>query len=160
MPILSASATEVFSNSAEQTRRLGMQLGTLLQTGDVICLQGDLGSGKTTFVQGLVASWGSLESVTSPTFVLVNIYSRPDGSRLAHLDAYRLKDSAEAEALDIDELLVRGPLVVEWAEKVEPALPEEKLWLKFFAVDEDRLAINFIHKRKQPVVARRFCRLR
>ena len=138
MPILRAGATEVFSNSAEQTRRLGMQLGGLLQTGDVICLQGELGSGKTTFVQGLAAGWGSLEAVTSPTFVLVNVYSRPNGAQLVHMDAYRLKDSAEAEALDIDEMLARGPLVIEWADKVEKALPPERLWVKFFPVDEDR----------------------
>lgn len=142
MPILSANATEVFSNSVEQTRRLGMQLGALLETGDLICLEGELGSGKTTLMQGIAAGWGSSDSVTSPTFVLVNIYRRPDGAQLAHMDAYRLENAAEGEALDVDNLLEAGPLVVEWAEKIEGALPAERLSLKLFAVDEDRRRIE------------------
>ncbi len=142
MPILSANATEVFSNSVEQTRRLGMQLGGLLETGDLVCLEGELGSGKTTLVQGIAAGWGSPDAVTSPTFVLVNIYRRPDGAQLAHMDAYRLESAAEGEALDIDNLLVGGPLVVEWAERIESALPAERLSLKLFAVDEDRRRVE------------------
>jgi len=77
MPILDPNSMEFISRSAEQTRRVGMRLGTLLQTGDVICLIGDLGSGKTTFVQGLASGWGSLDPVSSPTFVLVNVYRHP-----------------------------------------------------------------------------------
>lgn len=142
MPILRAGAFEMFSNSPEQTRRIGMQLGALLQPSDVICLEGDLGSGKTTLVQGLAAGWGSAEVVTSPTFVLVNVYRRPDGAQLAHLDAYRLENAAEAEALDLDLLLDEGPLVVEWAKKIEAALPTERLWLKLFWIDEERRRIE------------------
>ena len=68
---------EIISRSAEQTRRVGMRLGTLLKPGDVVHLIGELGSGKTTFVQGVSAGWGSLDPATSPTFVLVNVYRRP-----------------------------------------------------------------------------------
>jgi tRNA threonylcarbamoyladenosine biosynthesis protein TsaE len=142
VPILSASASEVFSNSAEQTRRLGMQLGNLLEIGNVVCLQGELGSGKTTLVQGIAAGWGSTDAVTSPTFVLVNVYRRPDGAQLAHMDAYRLENAAEAQALDIDNLLESGPLVVEWGDKIEACLPAELLWLKLFTIDEDRRRIE------------------
>lgn len=138
MPILDANAIEFFSGSAEQTRRLGIQLGGLLQRGDLVCLEGELGAGKTTLVQGLAAGWGSPDTVTSPTFVLVNIYRRGDGEALAHLDAYRLEGPAEAEALDLDELLARGPMVVEWAPRIRAALPDEYLWLKLFWVDEAR----------------------
>jgi hypothetical protein len=76
--------------------------GALLQAGDLIGLSGDLGAGKTTFVQGS-AGWGSLDLVTSPTFVLVNVYRRGDDAarRLYHLDAYRLDSAAEAEELDL-----------------------------------------------------------
>jgi tRNA threonylcarbamoyladenosine biosynthesis protein TsaE len=144
MPILDAKATEFFSNSPSQTRRLGIQLGTALQVGDVVCLQGELGSGKTTLVQGLAAGWGSSDRVTSPSFVLVNVYSRGDGARLSHLDAYRLESAAEAEALDIDELLTRGPLVVEWAEKIDEVLPGERLWLKLFWVEEERRRFEIV----------------
>jgi tRNA threonylcarbamoyladenosine biosynthesis protein TsaE len=101
MPILDPHSLEFISRSAEQTRRVGMRLGALVDGGDVVCLVGDLGSGKTTFVQGLAAGWGSLDPVTSPTFVLVNLYRRPEGARLYHLDAYRLSGASEAADLDL-----------------------------------------------------------
>ncbi len=132
----------MFSNRPEQTRRLGMQLGSLMQPGDLVCLEGELGSGKTTLVQGVAAGWGSANAVTSPTFVLVNVYRRPNGAQLAHLDAYRLASAREAEALDIDLLLDQGSLVVEWAQKIEAALPPERLWLKLFWIDEERRRIE------------------
>ena len=72
MPILPAYSIDFVSRSPEQTRRLGMRMGTLLKSGDLLCLEGDLGSGKTTFVQGLAHGWGSVDAVTSPTFVIVN----------------------------------------------------------------------------------------
>src|SRR5512144_74125 len=104
MPILDAHALEFFSRSPEQTRRLGMRLGTLLQAGDLVCLQGDLGAGKTTLVQGLAQGWGALDGVSSPTFVLVNSYRRPDSRPLFHFDAYRIVSVEEAEELDVDLL--------------------------------------------------------
>jgi tRNA threonylcarbamoyladenosine biosynthesis protein TsaE len=83
------------SHSAQQTREMGKSLGALLQTGDVLCLIGDLGAGKTTLVQGC-CRWGSPDAVSSPTFVLVNA-TGCRGRRLYHLDTYRLSDPAEAE---------------------------------------------------------------
>ena len=82
----------------------------------MVCLSGDLGSGKTTMVQGLAQGWGTLDPVSSPTFVLVNAYRRPDEQTLFHLDAYRLKNALEAEDLDLDLMLDSGALVLEWAE--------------------------------------------
>jgi tRNA threonylcarbamoyladenosine biosynthesis protein TsaE len=129
MPILDAHAFEFFSKSPEQTRRLGMRLGALLQPGDLVCLQGDLGAGKTTLVQGVARGWGALDEVSSPTFVLVNAYHRPDGSQLSHFDAYRIDSLGEAEELDLDALLAAGPLFIEWPERIEPILPAERLWI-------------------------------
>jgi tRNA threonylcarbamoyladenosine biosynthesis protein TsaE len=129
MPILDHHSLEIISRSAEQTRRVGMRLGTLLQPGDLIGLVGDLGSGKTTLAQGIAAGWGSLDPVCSPTFVLVNVYRRPDGLQLYHLDAYRLSGPAEAIDLDLDSMLERGPMLVEWAERVQEALPSDGLWV-------------------------------
>lgn len=100
MPILDGSSFEFISHSPDQTRRLGLRLGTLLLPSDLICLTGDLGSGKTTLVQGITHGWGSGDLVTSPTFVIVNEYRRPDGWVLNHMDAYRLRNAAEAEDLD------------------------------------------------------------
>lgn len=136
MPILKPNAVEVISRSPEQTRRVGMRLGGRLQTGDVICLVGDLGSGKTTFMQGVNAGWGSADQVSSPTFVLVNVYRRADGGRLYHLDAYRLSGAQEAEDLDLEMILANGPVVVEWADRILPALPADFLQVRMKTIEE------------------------
>lgn len=116
-----------------------MRIGSMLERGDLLCLSGDLGAGKTTLVQGLAQGWGSLDAVSSPTFVLVNMYRRSDGMRLYHLDAYRLNNALEAEDLDIDQMLATGVLVVEWPERIQPALPPECLWLRMtYVADEQR----------------------
>ena len=143
MPILNPHSFEFISRSAEQTRRVGMRLGSLLQPGDMIGLVGELGSGKTTMVQGIASGWGSLDPVSSPTFVLVNVYRHPDGARLFHLDAYRLNSVQEAIDLDIDAMLNQGPLVVEWAEKIKPALTAEGLWVHMKHIDEDQRDMIF-----------------
>ena len=138
MPILAQNSVEVISRSTEQTRRIGIRLGGLLHLGDLVCLVGELGSGKTTLVQGIAAGWGSLDQATSPTFVLVNVYRRPGSQRLYHMDAYRLNGASEAEDLDITAMLESGPLVVEWAERVQTALPSEGLWTSLKYVDENQ----------------------
>jgi tRNA threonylcarbamoyladenosine biosynthesis protein TsaE len=134
---------EFFSRSPEQTRRLGMRLGALLLPGDLVFLSGNLGAGKTTFVQGVAQGWGSLDSVSSPTFVIVNLYRRTDGQTLAHLDAYRLVSAIEAEDLDLDALLARGPLLVEWAERIQAALPGDHLLITMRYQDEEARAMSF-----------------
>jgi tRNA threonylcarbamoyladenosine biosynthesis protein TsaE len=143
MPILDPNTLEFISRSAEQTRRVGMRLGALLEQGDVVCLEGDLGSGKTTLVQGLASGWNSLDPVSSPTFVLVNVYRRQDGQRLAHLDAYRLSGPEEADALDVDALLENGPLVVEWADRIRAALPQDSLRVRMNHVAEEQRSMQF-----------------
>jgi tRNA threonylcarbamoyladenosine biosynthesis protein TsaE len=143
MPILDAHAFEFFSRSPEQTRRLGMRLGALLQPGDLVCLQGELGTGKTTLVQGVAQGWGALDDVSSPTFVLVNAYRRSDLSQLFHFDAYRVESLGEAEELDIDTYLSQGPLVIEWPERVEPILPDERLWAWLEYESEEHRAMRF-----------------
>jgi tRNA threonylcarbamoyladenosine biosynthesis protein TsaE len=139
MPILARDAFEFFSRSAEQTQRLGTRLGSLLQPGDLVCLSGDLGSGKTTMAQGIARGWGSVDPVTSPTFVLVNVYHRMDGRQLNHLDAYRLQNASEGEDLDLDELLDGKSLLVEWPEHIQGALPPDCLLVKLtWMADEQR----------------------
>ncbi len=143
MPILDVHTFEFFSKSPEQTRRLGMRLGALLQPGDLVCLQGELGAGKTTFVQGAAQGWGALDEVSSPTFVLVNAYRRAGGGQFFHFDAYRVESLAEAEELDLDALLAAGPLFVEWPERVEAVLPAERLWTFLEYESDEHRALRF-----------------
>lgn len=144
MPILDARALEFFSRSPEQTRRIGIRLGALLQKGDVLCLSGDLGAGKTTLVQGLAQGWGSLDPVSSPTFVLCNIYRRADGANFYHLDAYRLENALEGEDLDLDAMLEQGSLVVEWAERIQTALPAACLWINLRWIADEQRGMVFL----------------
>lgn len=143
MPILNAHTMDFFSRSPEQTRRIGSRLGGVLRAGDMICLQGDLGAGKTTFVQGVAQGWGSRDAVSSPTFILVNVYRREDQDQLFHMDAYRLDSAPEAEELDLETMLAEGPLLIEWPERIGGLIPDECLWIRFEHVDEEEREMNF-----------------
>ncbi|HSO14009.1 MAG TPA: tRNA (adenosine(37)-N6)-threonylcarbamoyltransferase complex ATPase subunit type 1 TsaE [Anaerolineales bacterium] len=143
MPVLDSHSVDFFSRSPEQTRRIGARLGGVLKAGDVICLQGDLGAGKTTFVQGVAQGWGSLDPVSSPTFIIVNEYRRADGGRLFHMDAYRLDSTPEAEELDIDSMLADGALLIEWPERIDGLVPAEHLWVQLEHIDEEEREMRF-----------------
>jgi tRNA threonylcarbamoyladenosine biosynthesis protein TsaE len=143
MPILDATSVEIFSHSPAQTRRVGMRLGALLRGGDVVCLSGDLGSGKTTLVQGIAHGWGSLDAVSSPTFILVNQYRRPDHQILYHLDAYRMNSYLEAEDLDLQLMLEQGPLVIEWPDRISDVIPPRRLWVGLRWLADDKRGMIF-----------------
>lgn len=143
MPITRSNSVEFVSLSADQTKRLGMRLGKLIRVGSLICLIGDLGSGKTTFVKGLSAGWGSFDSVVSPTFQLVNEYTSADHKKLFHLDTYRIETLLEAEELDIDTMLYYGAVAVEWADRIDPVLPSDRFSIQFEYLDETRRGITF-----------------
>ena len=131
MPILEDPCFEFFSHSPHQTRRLGIHLGGLLKVGDLICLEGNLGSGKTVLVQGIAQGWGALDPVSSPTYVIVNEYRRADQQRLFHMDAYRLENAMDVEILDFDRMMTQGPIAIEWAERIRTMIPEKHLWIRF-----------------------------
>ena len=143
MPILDSHTIEFFSRSPEQTRRIGMRLGSELKTGDVICLQGNLGAGKTTFVQGLAQGWGSIDAVSSPTFIIVNEYRRATGGQIFHLDAYRLESMPEAEELDLDAMLSEGVVIIEWPEKLNGLIPNNRLWITLEHIQEEQRQMSF-----------------
>lgn len=143
MAILDEHMLEFFSRSPEQTRRIGVRLGGMLEAGDVICLQGELGAGKTTFTQGLAQGWGSLDSVSSPTFILINQYRRADGGLLFHLDAYRLDSVPEAEELDLDSMLAEGALIIEWPLRINGLIPPEHLWVDLEHISEEHRQMKF-----------------
>ena len=124
------------SHSVEQTRELGMRLAQCVQPGDVIGLDGDLGAGKTHFVQGLVEALGvDRDAVTSPTFTLIQEY--PTRIPVCHFDAYRLRDSDEFLELGVDELLGGDVVcVIEWASRVADVLPRNRLQVNIVVTSE------------------------
>jgi tRNA threonylcarbamoyladenosine biosynthesis protein TsaE len=110
------------SESPEQTRGIGERLAARLGPGDVVACVGDLGAGKTCFIQGLARGLGVTSEVTSPTFVLVNQYR--GRVPLYHLDAYRTVRLTELVDIGVEEMLHGdGVTVVEWADKLVPLLP-------------------------------------
>jgi len=138
MVLLEENMLEFISRSAEQTQRLGARLGTLLQGGDVICLEGPLGSGKTTLTQGLGRGWGAQQQLVSPSFVLVREYARPeDEQRLYHVDLYRISGAEEAWGLGVEEFFgsEHAVTVIEWAGRAESLIPDDHLWIKFGFVE-------------------------
>ena len=119
-PILDEHTLEFVSRSPDQTQRLGARLGALLQGGDVICLEGSLGSGKTCLAQGVGRGWGVGQTLVSPTFVLVREYARPmDTVKLYHADLYRIAGANEAMGLGMDEFVgyAHAASIIEWAER-------------------------------------------
>jgi tRNA threonylcarbamoyladenosine biosynthesis protein TsaE len=125
-----SGAVKFTSNSAGETRRLGEQLGALLQPGDVVLLSGELGAGKTMFVQGIARGLGFEGSVSSKSFVLLGEYS--GRVLLYHADLYRLEEPEQVAELALDEISADGVLVVEWPERAgEGVLPDEHLLVEF-----------------------------
>jgi tRNA threonylcarbamoyladenosine biosynthesis protein TsaE len=119
----------VTTNSAEETRALAEDLGSALPANATLALHGNLGVGKTTFVQGLAHGLGIKDTVTSPTFNIFTLHRGP--VNLLHLDAYRLESTREVEDLLIDEfLLPPWCLAVEWPEKIADWLPTGTLHLE------------------------------
>jgi tRNA threonylcarbamoyladenosine biosynthesis protein TsaE len=108
---------EVTTASPAETEELGRRLGERLAPGDVVLLNGELGAGKTTFVRGVARGVGSAAPVASPTFQLVRVYPGP--LQLAHVDLYRIENSAELADLGLDELSGQGAVVVEWGDRID-----------------------------------------
>lgn len=144
-PILSPNTLAFVTHSTAQTERIGARLANLLRPGDVVCLEGDLGAGKTCLTRGIGRGLGITKPVTSPTFVLIGEYLIPEKDyRLYHIDLYRLDSLEEAWALGLDEYLYgAGISVIEWAEKARELLPEERLWITLEHVDENKRSLTF-----------------
>ena len=145
--------TGVFEvNSVEETWALARQFAAELKPGDVVCLEGDLGVGKTTFTQGLAAALGVAGRVTSPTFCLVQEHRKGGKGesgrvplRLVHMDLYRLRGEDDVLAIGWEDYLAEGAiLVVEWPERAGSLIPPTAKHVAFTHLDgEERRRVSF-----------------
>jgi tRNA threonylcarbamoyladenosine biosynthesis protein TsaE len=130
------------SNSAAETESSGRDFAAKIDKGDVIALRGDLGSGKTQFVKGVVAGLESSVEVTSPTFTLIHEYS---GGRLPiyHFDFFRIEDRQSAERLGLDEYFFGdGVCLIEWADRFPELMPPNAKWISFTTKSETQREIT------------------
>lgn len=153
---------EVFTKNARETQEFGKRFANRLKGGETLALSGNLGSGKTTFVQGLALGLGVKQRIISPTFILMREYNVKrktanvqEGkdlrfayhvSRFYHIDLYRLEKNVEEELrnLGIEEIWERGEnvVVIEWAEKAKKMLPKNTVWITFEDLGENKRRIR------------------
>ena len=129
-------------SSVEETWALAKELAKELKPGDVVCLEGDLGAGKTTFTQGLAAALGVPGRVTSPTFCIVQEHQSPD-VLLVHMDLYRLHGEEDVEAIGWEDYLSRGAIIaVEWPERAGALLASSAHHVAFHHKGEEKRRIT------------------
>ena len=157
---------DCISHSSAQTQRLGMRLGELLRGGELILLDGQLGTGKTTFTQGLAQGLGIIENINSPTFTLLKEYAGHPHSGIStgalsyrrqtlyHFDLYRLDNPDEIVDLGFEDYFFSdGVSVIEWAEKAGSFWPEEHLNIRLKIMSETKRGLLFI------ATGERYCEL-
>jgi tRNA threonylcarbamoyladenosine biosynthesis protein TsaE len=136
-----------FTKNEKETQRLAQILAKeilktpkQIKTAVVIGLEGNLGAGKTTFVQAFAKGMGIKKRLTSPTFVLMKKYNN-----LYHLDCYRIKDSQDILALDFTEIISNSQniILIEWVEKIKRILPKNRIWIKFKVIGKKERLITF-----------------
>lgn len=150
------------TNNSKQTRKLGELLTSELRGGEIICLMGELGSGKTTFSQGILKGLGAKGPYTSPTFVVMKQYrvmqtppppppltkggdKKGGGIRnIFHIDAYRV-GAKDILALSWEEIIAdkSNIIIVEWAERIKSIIPKNAIWMKFEYLGKNRRKIFF-----------------
>lgn len=142
---------EIFTENPAQTQKLGEKLATDFLRGLVknrfIALYGDLGSGKTTFVQGLAKGLGIKKRILSPTFILMREYQvgiKDKVDRLYHVDLYRIENEKDIEGLGLSEIWSEqnNILIIEWPEKIEKILPKERINIYFEYLTENERKIK------------------
>ena len=148
------------SNSPEYTIKIGNNLAKLLSKGDVVVLSGDLGAGKTKFVEGFLHNFGLQDEISSPTFNIINEYISSDNN-IYHFDVYRLEDSDEFYAIGGEEYFEKGICLIEWGELISDVLPKDYIHITInkdsnnedlrifeFEVNDDSKYINVLNKLK------------
>ena len=134
---------EITTKSARETQKLGEKIGRGLKQGTILALSGELGSGKTTFTQGLARGLGIKKRILSPTFVYVRQYpvKRRSLSVFYHVDLYRIKDDSDSHGLGLEEILAdpKAVVAIEWADKIKKILPAKRVDFFFqYLSDKER----------------------
>ena len=134
--------------SEEETKDLAVEMAQGLRGGEILCLHGELGSGKTAFTAFLAEALGVKERVVSPTFVLLRSYDTQSNAvkKLHHIDAYRLESFADFQGLGLEDLVTDDAvIVIEWAEKVQTWLTEDKcLHINFETLEDTSRRITIL----------------
>jgi len=136
------------TKSFSETHKIAEKLVKKLNTGDILALKGNLGSGKTCFTQGLARAFGIKKIITSPTFTLLNIYpikyKKNEIKKLYHFDLYRINNIKEFLKLGFKEILEQknGIIVLEWPERIQKILPQKTIVIKFKFINENTRKIE------------------
>jgi tRNA threonylcarbamoyladenosine biosynthesis protein TsaE len=140
----------VITDNFKKTQEFGEKFAATLQGGEVLALYGDLGSGKTTFMQGLAKGLGITRNIISPTFIIMRSYEIGTGDKglgtknLYHLDLYRIANGEQAVDLGLKELMgdPENIVAIEWPDKIENLLPEKRINLYFEYLEDDKRQIR------------------
>ncbi|MFA6047358.1 MAG: tRNA (adenosine(37)-N6)-threonylcarbamoyltransferase complex ATPase subunit type 1 TsaE [Parcubacteria group bacterium] len=134
---------EFITENSKQTQKLGEMLAQEIKGGKIICLTGELGSGKTTFTQGLLKDLRVKGPYTSPTFVIMKKY----GKNIFHFDAYRVRKD-DIINLGWEEIIAdeNNVIIVEWADRISKIIPRGALWIGFEWMDENKRKISFLSR--------------
>jgi tRNA threonylcarbamoyladenosine biosynthesis protein TsaE len=142
---------ELIVATVDETYKIGELLGALVNSGDIICLIGDLGTGKTHLAKGIAKGLGIDDHITSPTFTIVNEYT--GRLKLNHFDVYRVNDPDEIEAIGFDEYIFSdGVSIIEWANYIEELIPPANLTItieKLANLSDNHRKISFKYSDKR-----------
>lgn len=130
------------SHSEEETEKFASQIAASLSPGDTVLLRGNLGAGKTVFSRGFARGLGCEDTLSSPTYTIVQEYQLPGGARLYHMDLYRIADASSALGFGVDEFIddPQAYKLIEWPERIESLLPEKRLTVEItHEGDEERI---------------------
>ena len=127
---------EYISRSADETMEFASELASHLHAGDTIVLNGDLGSGKTKFTEGILKYFGLEDEISSPTFTIVNEYNA-ENFNIFHFDVYRFTDSSEFYAIGGEDYFSQGLCIIEWGTIISDALPNDYIEINFEKSDEN-----------------------